>query len=195
MKRVILAFAILMATVMTGCAIKSRKMDIYTISVPHINLHPSSSRYRNSVLRVEYPNGTSETMGSRIYYREGDRESWYLYSRWSDSLNRMMLSIVVESLHSSGIFKDVIDYTSNSVSDYSLETTIYDFRHQIEGDSSYAYLKIGFRLLSSKTNRIIKSRIFEYKEECSQTNASGFVKAVKEINKKMARDLILWIAK
>ncbi len=193
-KRIIFNIIIIILLLMDGCAIKSKKIDIYTISVPYINLHPFS-RYHNSILRVEYPTGRSESMGSRIYYQEGNKKAWYLYSRWSDSLNRMMLSVVVESLQSSGIFKDVIDYTSNSASDYSLETTIYDFRHQIEGDSSYAYLKIGFRLLSSKTNRIIKSRIFEYKEECSQTNASGFVKALKEINKKMARDLILWIAK
>lgn len=194
MKRVISIFVILISIFITGCAIKSRKIDIYTVSVPHINLHPIS-RYRNSILKVEYPNGASETMGSRIYYQEGNKESWYLYSRWSDSFNRMILSIIQESLQSSGIFKDVIDYTSSSVSDYTLETTIYNFRHQIEADSSYAYLKIGFRLLSSKTNRIIKSHIFEYRVKCSQTNASGFVEAVKEINQQLARDLILWIAK
>ena len=158
-----------------------------------MTLHQQTGQYRNNVLRVEYPNGTSETMGSRIYYREGDKEAWYLYSRWSDSVNRMMLSIIVDTLQKSAIFRDVTDYSSNSVADYILETTIYDFRHQIEDEKSYAYLKIGFRLLSSKTKKIIKSRIFKYRVPCGTLNAQGYVEAVKEINRKLSRDLTTWI--
>ena len=186
------ALFVIILLLLAGCASKS--INIYTMDLPSSVNYSISSRYKNSILKVEYPNGNSESLGSRIYYKDGDRESWYLYSRWSDSVNQMLLSIIIEALQQSAIFKDIIDYRSSSVYDYTLETTIYRFYHQIEDNNSYAYLKIGFRLLN-RSNKIIKSKIFEYKIKCTQTDAKGFVEAVREINKKLSKDLVLWIAK
>ncbi len=193
MKKRLTIFTVLLSVILAGCAIKSRNIDIYTFSLPDISIPHIRSKYHNSVLRVDYPNGSNETMGSRIYYREGDKEAWYLYSRWSDSVNRMLMSVIIDTLQKSSIFKDVIDYSSNSVDDYELETSIYDFRHEIDDEQSYAYLKIGFRLLNSENKKIVKHKIFEYRVTCESVDAKGFVKAVKEINNKLARDLINWL--
>ena len=183
---------ILLILFLSGCATKT--INSFYISTPNIDIPKlHSSKFANSVLKVSYPEGSSIYMGSRIYYTLGDRESYYKYSRWSDSANRMILSLVVESLQKSQIFKSVIDYSSDAKSDYMLESTIYSFRHIVNDSDSYAYLKIGFRLVDKSNNKIIKEKIFEYKEPCKTTDARGFIEATKEIFTKLSRELSLWI--
>jgi len=183
---------ILLILFLGGCATKT--INSFYISTPNIDIPKlHSSKFANSVLKVSYPEGSSIYMGSRIYYTLGDRESYYKYSRWSDSANRMILSLVVESLQKSQIFKSVIDYSSDAKSDYMLESTIYSFRHIVNDSDSYAYLKIGFRLVDKSNNKIIKEKIFEYKEPCKTTDARGFIEATKEIFTKLSRELSLWI--
>ena len=183
---------ILLILFLSGCATKT--INSFYISTPNIDIPKlHSSKFANSVLKVSYPEGSSIYMGSRIYYTLGDRESYYKYSRWSDSANRMILSLVVESLQKSQIFKSVIDYSSDAKSDYMLESTIYSFRHIVNDSDSYAYLKIGFRLVDKSNNKIIKEKIFEYKEPCKTTDARGFIEATKEIFAKLSRELPLWI--
>ncbi len=180
----------LIALILVGCG---EVMTTYTLS-PKIYQKVSYSKYKNKTLRVDYPKGIEDTMGSKIYYQDSNlQESYYLYSQWSKSLNRILMSVLVDTLQNSGIFKRVVDYSSTAEVNYILETSIYKFEHKITQNGSFADIEIEVRLLNSINNKVIKSKLFKYKTPCTSTDAKGFVEAANETMEIFGKDLILFL--
>ena len=176
---------------LAGCA--STAIKTYTLS-PKSYKRVSYSKFQNSVVRVDYPKGVEDTMGTKIYYQDGSlEESFYLYSQWSKSLNRIIMGAVVDILQQSNLFKRVVDYSSTADVDYILESSIREFEHKLEGNSSFASIIIEARLLDSTNHKIVKSKLFHYKEPCTTTDARGFVEASNGALERFGRDLVLFL--
>jgi cholesterol transport system auxiliary component len=174
-----------------GCS--EATLNTYTLS-PKVYKKVNSSKFASKTLRVEYPKGIEDTMGTKIYYKDNNlKESFYLYSQWSKSLNRIIMGAIVDILRQSNLFKEVVDYSSTADVDYILETSIYNFEHEIKADKSFAKVKIQVRLLNSINNKIIKSKLFEYLIPCKSTDAKGFVEASNKALEKFGEDLIIWL--
>jgi cholesterol transport system auxiliary component len=177
---------------LAGCS--SRTIQSYTLapgSVPH-----PASPYRQSDIRVEYPKGIEDTMSSHIYFTRSDlTQSHYLYSQWSQPLNRLVMAQIIATLQRSHLFRHVLDYASEAGSDYLLETTIYRFRHRITPEGSFADVSIGVRLLRTADRSLVKSRRFDYEIPCPSTDARGFVQAANEAMQRLGRDLVQWLAR
>ncbi len=187
-----LRWPLLLALALLLSACSSKTIEMYTL-VP--STQPAvSSPYRHSDLRVEYPKGLADSMSSRIYYTRSDlTRSYYRYHQWSQSLNRLVMAQLVETLQRSHAFGHVLDYASQAGADYLLETTIYRFEHRITPQGSFAEISIGVRLLRASDRGLIKSRHFDYRIPCSSTDARGFVQAANEGMQRLARDLIHWL--
>jgi len=168
-------------------------MTTYTLS-PKVYKKVSYSKYQNRTLRVDYPKGIEESMGSKIYYQDSNlQESYYLYSQWSKSLNRILMGVLVDTLQNSNLFKRVVDYSSTAEVDLILETSIYKFEHKIEPNSSFANIEIEVRLLNANSNQVIKSKIFKYQTPCTSTDARGFIEASNRSMESFGRDLISFL--
>jgi len=183
MKKYIILAALLFAS---GCAVKTHKLNIYDLSS---NVQISTNRHSNSVLMVKYPHSLGAIGGSRIYYKKGDLTSYYLYSSWSQSLNRMIYSEVLKTLSNSHKYKSVIGFNSSAKADLNLEIEILDFYHIVEDSNSYADISIAVKLIDSNGN-ILKDRVFKYKIDIDEVNAQGFIKASKEAINRFLQELI-----
>jgi len=190
MKTIQIFVALAILLLLSACSSKS--INMYTLTPSPSQMHAAGARY--SSIRVEYPKGIEDTMGTRIYYTRSDlTQSYYLYNQWSDSLNRLILSNLIEALQSNRIAKHVLDYASEANADYDLETTIYRFEHKITPQGSYADISIGLRLLRNRDKKILKSRRFNYLIPCKSTDAKGFVEAANEAMHRLSTQMLTWL--
>jgi cholesterol transport system auxiliary component len=175
---------------LTACG--SRQIRMYTLAPGTV---PSGyASFRRSDVRVEYPKGIEDTMGTRIYYTRSDlTRSYYLYNQWSLPLNRLIMAHLIETLQRGKAFRHVLDYASEAGADYLLETTIYRFDHRITGQGSFAEISIGVRLLHTGDRRLVKSRRFAYRVPCESTDAPGFIRATNRAMERFSSDLLKWL--
>jgi len=171
-------------------------LRMYTLESPAATSASPASAYRRATVRVDYPKGIEDTMGTHIYYTRDDLiQSYYLYHQWSRPLNRILMAHLIETLQGSHAFRTVLDYASEARADYILESTIYRFRHRIGREGSFAQISIGLRLLRTSDNRLVRSRRFDYSVPCASTDAEGFVRAANKAVDSFGRDMLRWLAR
>jgi len=190
MKKVLYLTLLLLTLFLTACG--SRSVQMYTLTPGEVPV--GSSPFRHSDVRVEYPKGIEDTMGTRIYYtRSNLTRSYYLYNQWSQPLNRLVMGHIIETLQRSHAFRHVLDYASEAGADYLLETTIYRFDHRITDKGSFAEISIGLRLLRNSDRHLVKSRRFDYRIPCESTDAPGFIKAANRAMEHLSVDMLKWL--
>jgi ABC-type uncharacterized transport system auxiliary subunit len=184
-----LLFAGALFFLLGGCSGKT--IHMYTLNGA---ANPPHMHTRYSAIRVDYPKGIGDTMGTRIYFSRSDlTQSYYGYSQWSKSLNRILMANLIEALQRSGIARNVLDYASQADAPYELESTVYRFEHRIAPTGSTAEVSIGLRLIRTEDKRLVASKIFHYSIPCSRTDAQGFVEAANRAISRLSTDMVRWL--
>ncbi len=184
---------------LAGCAgEKLPATATYNLS-PDLNaFHPSlnTEQKPTHILMLGRIHGTHLFNGREIIYSDARYgQNSYAYSRWSDSPTVMLLLIFQEALEKSGRYLAVVPYSSQSLSDLLLESTLFDFSHRINDDgTSDAILRMRFNLIDNNTNRVIASRDFVASVPvASPKNASGAVAALNKAVTIVTQELIDWL--
>jgi len=184
---------------LAGCAgEKLPPIQTYSLSPDLDSLQLSKNREAKpaSILMLGRISSAHVFNGSEIIYSEpGYGQNSYAYSRWSDSPTTMLLLIFQEALEKSGPYLAVVPYSSQSKSDFLLESTLLDFSHRINSDgTSDGLIKLRFNLIDNNTNRVIKSRDFVSSVPVtSAMNASGAVIALNKAVAVVTQELIDWL--
>ncbi|MFT6985669.1 MAG: cholesterol transport system auxiliary component [Psychromonas sp.] len=183
----------------TGCAgEKLPPVSTYTLS-PELNtfqLSKSSEAKPASILMLGRIRSTHLFNGRDIIYSDARYgQNSYAYSRWSDSPTTMLLLIFQEALEKSGRYVAVVPYSSQSESDFLLESTLFDFSHSINDDgTSSGIIRMRFSLIDKNTNRVIASRDFVATVPVAlPMNASGAVAALNKAVIIVTQELIDWL--
>lgn len=180
------------AIVFIGCS-QAPILNIYSLNVPSlgtetINVHKYES------IKVSFPQSLREPMSEKMQfsYRENDRGT-YQNSQWSNNMSRLLQGIFIEVLDSSRLFKVVLSDMSTLKENYRLESTIFDFEHQVRGTHSYAVVSIQFTLINADNGTLVKSKRFSYKERTETIDAKGYATATNRIMMRLGKDLLKWI--
>ncbi len=176
---------IILTLLLGGCSVHN--INSYDLGTSSIVTAPS--RYEYKVLKVEFPSALDALGSSRIYYKRDGITSYYLYSSWEQSLNRLIYSKLIKSLESSGSFKSVVGYSSYAKADLVLETQILDFYHIVKGDESYADIKFSVKLIDESSGKILKDKIYSYNIKVKELNAKGFITAAQKAVNMFLEDL------
>ena len=149
----------------------------------------------SNILMLGRIHSTHAFNGTDIIYTDTRYEqNSYAYSRWSDSPAKMLLLIFQEALEKSDRYLAVLPYSSQSKSDFLLESTLFDFSHHINDDgSSDGILKMHFNLIDNRTKRVIASREFVSSVSATQLNAQGAAAALNKAVTILTLDLIEWL--
>ena len=180
-------FSTILLFLLSGCIPKTHTLHLYNLSVESSHKEVSKS---NITLKVNYPTALNALSGSRIYYNDNSKIGYYLYSRWSSSLNKMLYSDIITNLQSNGKYRYVVGYNSIAKADYELEVEIDSFNHIIKGDQSYANIKLNVKLIESSSGKVVKQRVFRYKIPLEAKNAAAFAKGAKQAVKDFIDDLL-----
>ncbi len=181
-------FLLLIVLFISGCAIKTHQINSYDLE-SKINLH-FNKKYPNRVLMVDYPNSLGPFGGSKIYYKRDGITSYYLYSKWSESLNKMVYKQLLSSLEDANLFKSVVGFNSTAKADTVLETNIESFYHIVKDDNSYADIEIAVKLIDANSGKVINSKKYIYNLIMQEANAKEFRAKAKEALKRFTKELI-----
>jgi cholesterol transport system auxiliary component len=183
----------------TGCAgEKLPPISTYTLSPDLDTLQLSKGREKKpiSILMLGQIRSAHIFKGRDIIYSDTQYgQNSYAYSRWSDSPTTMLALIFQEALEKSAAYIAVVPYSSQSESDFLLESTLLDFSHNLNEDgTSDGFIRIRFNLIDNNTNRVITSRDFIASVPVpSPKNASGAVAALNKATAIVTQELINWL--
>lgn len=175
-----------------GCS-KAPILNVYSLNVPKVQTETTRA-YKHKSIKVSYPQSIREQMSEKMQfsYAANDR-GIYQNSQWSNDMNRLLQGVFIEVLDGSRLFKVVLSDMSTLQENYRLESTIFDFEHQVRGEDSYAIVSIQFTLISADTGRLVKSKRFSYQERTPTTDAKGYATATNRIMIRLSDDLLKWI--
>lgn len=175
-----------------GCS-KAPVINMYSLSAPQVQTEtPNAYKYKS--IKVSFPQSIKEPMSEKMHfsYAANDRGT-YQNSQWSNDMNRHLQGIFIEVLDRSRLFKIVLSDMSTLQENYRLESTVFDFEHQVRGEDSYAIVSIQFTLINADTGRLAKTKRFSYQERTSTTDAKGYATATNRIMIRLSDDLLKWI--
>ncbi|EIF52015.1 ABC-type transport auxiliary lipoprotein family protein [Sulfurovum sp. AR] len=175
-----------------GCS-KAPVINVYSLNAPQIPIE-SANAYKDKSIKVTFPQSIKEPMSEkmRFSYTMNDRGT-YQNSQWSNNMSRLLQGTFIEVLDSSRLFKVVLSDMSTLEENYRLESTIFDFEHQVRGRDSYAVVSIQFTFIDEDRGRLVKSKRFSYQEPTLTTDAKGYAIATNRIIAKLSQDLLRWL--
>jgi len=194
MRRNILPYivAIVIAAGFIGCS-KAPVINVYRLNVPQVQTQ-SVSAYKDKSIKVSFPQSLKEPMSEKMLFSYAENDSGtYQNSQWSNNISRILQGTFIEVLDRSRLFKIVLSDMSTLEENYRLESTIFDFEHQVRGADSYAVVSIQFTLINADKGRLVKSKRFSYQEPTPSTDAKGYAIATNRAIVKLSHDLVEWL--
>ena len=181
-------FYLLMIVLISGCSLKQEVGQINSYSIDFIQNNKSYKSSSKSIL-IEEPFVNSSFNSRSIFYSTKPYLfEEYAKNRWINLPSSMIHNSLLESFQNSNIFSLVSLEDSKIKYDYILKTNVIKIYHEINGDKSYAILKIKFDLLKDKT--LVKTIDYDKKILVSQNKPYEFVKSVNKSFEEIVEELL-----
>jgi cholesterol transport system auxiliary component len=160
--------------------------------IPQTTAH---SRLQTKTIQIQLPKSTKEIRGKKIWYAKNPLErNSYLYSRWSDTPNRLIARYLQNYLNYTHTYKAVIDENSLAKPDYILESNLEDFYQLFENEkNAYGILKMHFFLIDAQNEKIIDTFSVNLKIPSPSPDAKGGVEALHTATRRSAETLLQWL--
>ena len=181
-------FYLLMIVLLSGCSLKQEVSDINSYSIDFSSKNSSYQNSSKSIL-IEEPMVNNSFNSRAIFYSTKPYLfEEYAKNRWINLPSNMVQNSLLQSFQSSNIFSLVSQEDAKVKYDYVLKTNVIKIYHEINGDKSYAVLKIKFDLLKDKT--LIKTMDYDKRVLVSQNNPYEFVKSVNKSFEEIIEELL-----
>lgn len=185
---------------LTGCVTeKLPPVSLYTLDpdLDAIKAPVVGENKTGKILMLGRISSTQPFSGPEMLYSDAQlKQNSYAYSRWSSPATVMLLSIFEEAIEKSGQYRAVVPYSSQARSDLLLEGTLFDFSHHIKKNgTSEGVVKISFKLIDSKTRKVMASRMFVSSVPASEANAPAAAMALNQAVTNVIRELLDWLKK
>ena len=181
-------FYLLIVVLISGCSLKQEVTDINSYS---IDFNSKNSSYKNigkSILIEEPLVNKSFNSRSIFYSTKPYLFEEYAKNRWINLPSSMIHNSLVESFQNSNLFSLVSLEDTKIKYDYVIKTSVIKIDHEINGDKSYAILKIKFNLLKDKT--LVKTMDYDKKVLVLQNKPYEFVKSMNKSFEEIVEELI-----
>ena len=181
-------FYLLMIVLISGCSLKQEVVETNSYSIDFIQNNKSYKSSSKSIL-IEEPYVNSSFNSRSIFYSTKPYLfEEYAKNRWINLPSSMIHNSLLESFQSSNIFSIVSFEDTKIKYDYVIKTSVIKIYHEINGDKSYAILKIKFNLLKDKT--LVKTMDYDKKVLVLQNKPYEFVKSMNKSFEEIVEELI-----
>ena len=186
-------FYLLMIVLLSGCSLKQEVTDINSYSIDFSSKNSSYQNSSKSIL-IEEPLVNNSFNSRAIFYSTKPYLfEEYAKNRWINLPSSMIHNSLLESFQNSNIFSLVSLEDSKIKYDYILKTNVIKIYHEINGDKSYAILKIKFDLLKDKV--LVKTFSYDKKVLVSQNKPYEFVNSLNKTFNEVIEELLKEINK
>jgi len=112
-----------------------------------------------------------------VYSSAGENMGSYMYQRWAEPPNEMLVDVLVRDLRASGKYRAVDVLRSNSHGDYILYGRLYDFK-EVSGPMLVARVTLDCELRENKTGTTVWTHYYSHDEPVSEKSVSAVVAAL-----------------
>ena len=180
-------FYLLLIVLISGCSLKQEITDVNSYSIDFNSKNKSYQNSQKSILIEEPLVNNSFNTRSIFYSQKPYLFEEYAKNRWINLPSSMIHNSLAESFQSSNIFSLVSQEDAKIKYDYVLKTNVLKVYHEINGDKSYAVLKIKFDLLKDKT--LVKTIDYDKKVLVKENKPYEFVRSVNKSFEEIIEEL------
>ena len=191
------AYLVATALLMTGCAGKVRYPDYYTLAVaptlqkPALNdAHPSATL---AVRRFDTP---AYLRQGRIVYRQAPEEvGFYNYHRWASDPGVVVTTGVIDSLRSENLFSVVEPYAGQAHPDYLLSGRLERLDELDYKSGVQVEVKLSAQLVNLRTGAPVWAGAVTKTSEVSSRDVNSVVAAMSQTVQSSIDELVANMAK
>jgi len=176
-----------------GCTATTPGVNEYTL-LSSKTVQPTtvslSSKSLSVSLSKSIPSLSSKNL---IYLRENGETGTYLYSRWSDTPTALLQRSLITSLYENALFASLSPSNSIAQADWVLESDLDAFYHRFAHTKSEGYIDITYRLIDTRTKRLLGSKRFSISSPAPTMDAAGGVDALQKATRELNAQSTQWL--
>jgi ABC-type uncharacterized transport system auxiliary subunit len=115
-----IAFCLAVLVILTGCAIRVKHANYYTLNLPALPDPPAAENARVTLAIREFRAPTYLRQGAIVYKTSPEQIGFYAYHRWAMDPRDFVTNAIIERLRASGAFSQVQSYDGSRDVDYVL---------------------------------------------------------------------------
>ncbi len=178
-KRLMTAYLIATALLMTGCAGKVRYPNYYTLAVAPTKQPAVNDAHRSATLAVRPFNTPAYLRQGRIVYRQTPEEvGFYDYHRWASDPGAVVTTGVIDSLRSANLFLVVEPYAGQEHPDYLLSGRVERLDEVDYKSGVQVEVKLSAQLTNLRTGASVWAGAVTKTSEVSSRDVNSVVAAM-----------------
>ena len=182
----LVAAAFVVPLMLAACQSRGVPPDTFDLTAP-ANVDNVAGSTRAQILIVE-PSALN------IVVKASPTEIEYLAkSQWSDRLPKVVQARLVEAFENTGKVRAVSKPGEGLVIDYQIVTDIRAFQANVGAGSRDALVSLSVKLVSDRTGKVVRSRVFDVAVPLGSTGAVQIVDALNAAFERAASDIVRWV--
>lgn len=191
MRRVRVA-AIAALAVLAGCSAAGKVIDIYDLGAPES--FPELKQSTRAQLLVVEPSALRSLDAQEIVVKTTPTRIEYLArSQWPDRLPKVVQARLVEAFENTGRVRAVSKPGEGLVIDFQIVSDIREFQANIGAGRQEARVEFSVKLVSDRTGKVLRTRVFEAATPLDSTLATAVVDGLNDAFDAVARDVVSWV--
>ncbi len=167
-------------------------VDIYDLGAP-ARIEGIKSRSSSQILVLE-PSALKSLDAQEIVIKTSPVQIEYLArSQWPDRLPKVVQARLIEAFENTGRVKAVAKPGEGLVIDYQIVTDIRAFQANIGAGEQAAVVSLSVKLVSDRSGKVVRSRVFDAQTPLSGTDATAVVNGINAAFESIAADLVKWV--
>ncbi len=170
----------------------SAVVDIYDIAAP-AKIEGLKARSSWQLLVLE-PSALKSLDAQEIVVKTSPVQIEYLArSQWPDRLPKVVQARLIEAFENTGRVRAVAKPGEGLVIDYQIVTDIRAFQANIGGGEQAAVVSLSVKLVSDRSGKVIRTKVFDAQSPLSGTDATAVVNGINAAFEGIAADLVKWV--
>ncbi|MCB1428198.1 MAG: membrane integrity-associated transporter subunit PqiC [Nitratireductor sp.] len=188
----LVAAAFVVPLMLAACQSRGVPPDTFDLTAP-ANVDNVAGSTRAQILIVE-PSALKSLDSQNIVVKASPTEIEYLAkSQWSDRLPKVVQARLVEAFENTGKVRAVSKPGEGLVIDYQIVTDIRAFQANVGAGSRDALVSLSVKLVSDRTGKVVRSRVFDVAVPLGSTGAVQIVDALNAAFERAASDIVRWV--
>jgi cholesterol transport system auxiliary component len=176
---------------LAGCT-TAAVVDIYDLGAP-ADFSGLKSATKSQIL-VQEPSALKSLDAQDIVIKTSPTQIQYLArSQWPDRLPKVVQARLVEAFENTERVRAVSKPGEGLVIDYQIVTDIRAFQANIGGGQQEAQVSLSVKLVSDRTGKVLRAKVFDAQAPISGTDANAVVNGINSAFDSIARDLVKWV--
>jgi len=187
------AMALAGALAMSACTslVPTPAPDTFDLTAPRS--FPGLKGSTTAQILILEPSALKSLDSQDIVIKPSSTEVQYLAkSQWSDRLPKLIQARLVEAFENTDRVRAVAKPGEGLVIDYQIVSDVREFQADIGSGISEARVSISVKLVSDRTGKVVRSRVFEQASRLTGTQSLQVVSGLDAAFEKVTREIVSW---